>query len=126
MPQYGGIPGVVDSFKAAADLSSLQYYYMKLTAANTVNVTSASTDLGVGILQNKPDTANDAAEVMVNGISKAVLGGTVTRNAGLMAHTDGTLIAATINKPIVAIALDAGIAADVISVILTPGAYLPV
>lgn len=124
MPMYGGIPGVVDSFKAAADLSSKQYYFMKLSAANTVNITSGNTDLGVGILQNKPDAAGEAAKVMIVGISKAVISDTITRNTGLMSHTDGTLKTATNNKPILAIALDSGVSGDIISVILTPGAYL--
>jgi len=124
MPQRGGIPLVIDSFKAAADLSGVQYYSMKLSAANTVNITSANSDLGVGILQNKPDTAGDAASVMINGISKAVISDTITRNTGLMSHTDGTLMTATNTSPIIAIALESGVTGDIISVILTPGCYL--
>jgi hypothetical protein len=55
--------------KAAADLSAKQYYFVKITANDTVNVCSAVTDRPIGVLQNKPKSG-DTAEVCMLGISK--------------------------------------------------------
>jgi hypothetical protein len=66
-----------DSFIAAADLSTKQWYAVELTAANTVNVASAAADASIGILQNKP-RAGEAAAVMHVGRSYAVADGSGT------------------------------------------------
>lgn len=63
--------------KANADLSAKQFYGVKLTAADVVDVPSAATDIVIGILQNAPK-ANAAASVQVLGISKAVSDGSGT------------------------------------------------
>ena len=62
---------------AAADLSSSQYYFVKLASATTVNVCTAITDLPIGILQNAP-TSGQSAVVAIFGISKASADGTIT------------------------------------------------
>ena len=62
---------------AAADLSSKQYYFVKLASATTVNVCSAVTDLPIGILQNNPESGEQAV-VQIFGISKVVADGTIT------------------------------------------------
>lgn len=64
------VPVLVQTYKAAGDLSAKQFYFVKLSAADTVDVCSAATDRAIGVLQNKPDAANKAAEVMLLGISK--------------------------------------------------------
>ena len=61
---------------AAADLSSKQYYFVKLASATTVNVCSAITDLPIGILQNNPESGEQAV-VQIFGISKVVADGTI-------------------------------------------------
>jgi len=73
------------TFKAAADLSAKQYYAVKLSADNTVNVSGAN-ERAIGILQNKPDTAGDSAVVRVAGVSKHKVNEAVGR---------GTLITST-------------------------------
>lgn len=57
------------SRKAAADLSTKQYYFVKLDSSGDVAVCAAVTDIPYGVLQNKP-TSGETAEVMVIGISK--------------------------------------------------------
>lgn len=66
---YSGALCKLTGLKAAADLSSKQFYFVKLTADNTVNVCTALTDVPVGVLQNTPG-ANQAAEVVVMGQTK--------------------------------------------------------
>ena len=64
------------SLKAAADLSSYQYCFVKVTADNTVNVCGDG-EQAIGILQNKPTAANQAARVRVMGASRVVAGETI-------------------------------------------------
>lgn len=69
--------------KAAGDLSNKQYYFMKLSADNTVTTCTAATDVPVGVLQNKPEAASRSAVVRVIGETY------VSSDAGL---TAGNLI----------------------------------
>jgi len=62
---------------AAADLSSSQFYFVKLASATTVNVCSAITDVPIGILQNTPESG-ETATIAIFGITKAVADGTLT------------------------------------------------
>jgi len=59
------------TMKAAADLSSYQYCFVKLTADNTVNVCGDG-EQALGILQNKPTVAGQAARVRVMGASRII------------------------------------------------------
>ncbi len=67
---------------ASADLSTKQYYFVKVDGSGTCTVCAAATDKPVGVLQNKP-TAGQAAEITVIGVTK------VSSDAGL---TAGNLI----------------------------------
>lgn len=105
---------------AAADLSTKQFYAVKLTAARAVNLASANTDSIYGILQNKPKSG-EAADVGIFGISKAVAGAAISAGAALMSDTAGKLITQTSTNPKVAIALEAAGAADqIITVKIIP------
>ena len=64
------------TMKAAADLSSYQYCFVKLTADNTVNVCGDG-EQALGVLQNKPTVAGQAARVRVMGASRIVAGETL-------------------------------------------------
>lgn len=69
---------LMKSFKADADLSAKQFYLVKMTTNPLeVGVCAATGDKPVGILQNKPNAAGKAAEVMIIGISK------ISSDAGL-------------------------------------------
>lgn len=64
--------GVLDiTFKAAADLSAKQYYIMYMSAADTVNVCGAN-GKAIGVLQNEPEAAGQAAVVRVAGTTKVI------------------------------------------------------
>lgn len=79
---------------------------------------SATGDQIIGILQNNPQLA-EAGTVMQSGISKALIKQTVTIGAKLMAAPTGGLQVATAGNFAVAVALNAGVAGDVIPVLLT-------
>ena len=62
--------GVLDiTFKAAADLRLKQYYIVYMSAADSVNAATTATTKAIGVLQNKPQTA-EAAVVRVLGTTK--------------------------------------------------------
>ena len=62
-------PGFSSSFKAGADLSAKQFYFVKLDSNGDVVACAAATDKPIGILQNNPTSGLEAL-VMHNGISK--------------------------------------------------------
>jgi len=65
--------------KAAADLSAKQFYIVEITAADTVNVCSAATDVPFGVLQNDPKSGETAEIAYADGeITKVVSDGSTT------------------------------------------------
>ena len=87
------------SLLAAADLSGYQYRFVKLTADNTVNVCGAG-EQAIGVLQNKPTGAGQAARVRVLGVSRVVAGGSVTYGQKLGTDANGAGVAKTADKAI--------------------------
>lgn len=67
---YEGQQIKIPGLKAGADLSTKQYYFVKLNADNQVIVCAAATDVPIGVLQNKPDASGKAAEVCAIGVTK--------------------------------------------------------
>lgn len=111
--------------KANSDLSSKQFYLAKFTAADTVDIVSAVTDLCCGVINNAPK-ANQAASLQVLGIAKVVSDGSGTSIAvgdRLAADTSGRVVkTTTVDRPVIGIALDASTAAgSVIRVLLLLG-----
>ena len=78
---------------AGADLSADQYKFVEVSAANTVTLCNATTDNPLGVLQNKPDAAGKAAEVLVAGISKVVTAGAMVSNGSIQIGTDASGLA---------------------------------
>jgi hypothetical protein len=126
------VPGTVFSLPSNIDMSnssnaaypaSYQYCPVTVVPATGTGIdtpsaaapVAASGDPMVGILQNNPQLA-EAATIMMDGVSKALLGGTVTIGQQLMATPLGGLQVATSGKNVVAVALDSGSAGDIIAV----------
>lgn len=78
--------------KAAADLSAKQFYGVKATANNQVNIITADGEPGLGILQNAPGSGS-AAEVMMSGVTKAIVSSAAAVAAGDLwgFNSDGTI-----------------------------------
>lgn len=76
------------SFVAAADLSALQYQFVKLDSAGKVVAVAAITDIPVGVLQNAP-TSGQIAEVVVVGGTKLKATAAITLPALLGVDTAG-------------------------------------
>lgn len=56
---------------ASADLSSHQYKFVKLSGEKTVTICAAATDLPFGVLQNAPESGQEA-EVTSIGVTKII------------------------------------------------------
>jgi hypothetical protein len=85
------------SFKNTGDLSAKQYFFVKLSANDTVVICAAATDVPVGVLQNKP-TANQGAVVRVFGISKVSADATLTFGTLIGTSGDGQADAKTVGS----------------------------
>lgn len=83
-------PVLTDSFEVGADLSTKQFYGVKLSADRTVILAAAVTDYCCGVLLNKPDNSTiKTAEVLVIGKVKIVAGETITAGDQIRIHSDG-------------------------------------
>ncbi len=80
------------TLEAGADLSGAQYKFVKLNASGQAVAVAAATDLPIGVLQNTP-ASGQAAEVLVAGGTKLVLGGTVAVGGVVSPKADGTGVA---------------------------------
>ncbi len=90
------------------------------TDAKHVAKAAAATDGCIGIAQSAPTTAEDAVEVALpGGGGKGLLQATVVKGNLLVPHTDGKLkpIAAA-NDRVIAMAMDDGVAGDLIDVMV--------
>ena len=66
----------IGTFTAAADLSAKQYHFVIMASATTVIVATAITNAPIAILQNNPESGQQAI-VQVFGVSKVVADGTL-------------------------------------------------
>ena len=91
--------GNTRTFKSAADLSTKQFYIVKVTAADTVGLASAATDKAIGVIENKPAAATGANVTVAlrsgGGTFKVILGDTASAGAYLTSNGDGKAIATT-------------------------------
>jgi len=113
------------NMKANSDLSAKQFFIVKQTAADTVDLTSAVTDRPFGVLINAPKQ-NQAGEVQTDGIAKVASDGSGSAIAAgdqLGTDANGRAVKCTTNdRPLLGEAMDASTAlGTVIRVKLKPG-----
>ena len=90
--QYDG-SGITMTLTAAADLSTHQYKFVEVTAANTVNLVNAVTDRPIGVLLNKPGSGQ-AATVLLAGVTQVIASGAIAAGRSVGTSAAGL---ATIN-----------------------------
>jgi len=73
---------------AGADLSALQYTFVKLNASGQAVAVSAINDVVIGVLQNAP-TSGKVAEVTVHGVTKLKASASITLPAVIGTTTAG-------------------------------------
>lgn len=84
------------SLNAGADLSTKQYYFVKLDGSGNAVVCSGATDNPIGILQNKP-TSGQPAEIVVVGVSKVSSDAGLAIGAQIGTSSDGQADAKTVS-----------------------------
>ena len=52
---------------AGGDLSAKQYYFVKMSADNTCVICSGATDVPIGVLQNTPESGEEASVLVIGG-----------------------------------------------------------
>ena len=113
------------SLLTTADLSAVQYTFVKLSADNTVAAATAATDKIIGILQNKPkgDVTPATARVRVFGVSRLVASDTsCTYGTYVTATTGGKGIATATPKDIFnGIVIQGATAANEVAAVLLTG-----
>jgi len=82
------------SIVAGADLSALQYTFVKLNSSGAVVAVSAIGDVVLGVLQNAP-TSGKIAEVTVHGVTKIKASAAITLPAVLGTTTAGKSVKVT-------------------------------
>lgn len=92
---------------------------------DTLSAATASGEELVGIFQHTTEAAADEVRVMLTGISRVVLGDTVTRADWLTADSNAEGVAASpsagVNASVIGRALASGVSGDIIPVLLAPG-----
>jgi hypothetical protein len=77
------------TLKAGADLSAGQYRFVEISAARTVTIANAITDIALGVLQNDPAAADLPASIAINGTTKVLSGAAITAGARVSPTADG-------------------------------------
>jgi hypothetical protein len=137
----GQTSGIEKSAKCTAAIGTAYTIAKFGVDDNTLSVASAETDALIGIFQHTTESAGDEVRIMMEGISRVVLGGTVTRGDRLTADVDGKAVSASSHTHTentgatytqnastqaasavntIGIALASGVAGDIIPVLLAP------
>lgn len=112
---YTGVPGQPGS---PDPHGGRQYHFVKVTGVHQVGLAGA-TGAVVGVMQNKPQGAGQAATVAIHGVSKVVSDVPVTAGAAVYSSADGQA-AISGTGPVVGIALSTTAnAGELVNVLLT-------
>jgi hypothetical protein len=77
---------------AGADLSALQYTFVKINSSGLAVACYSSTDIPIGVLQNAPISGQEA-EVLIVGGTKIVAGAAIGEGAQIGTGTTGKAVA---------------------------------
>lgn len=105
---------------ANADLSTKQYFFVKLTNSSGTGRVALAGDgeFAIGVLQNKPAAAGDTAKVAISGIAKVEAGGVITAGNPVAVDASGNAVAASSGDIVVAVAVNSAVDGDVVEVLL--------
>ena len=121
----GQTAGIEKSVKCTAAIAT-QYLISKFGADDdTMSQSAAANDGLCGIFQHTTSAAGEAIRVMLSGISKLKLGGTVTRGGPVTSDANGKGVAAALGDSVIGFALASGVSGDIIPVLISPGVLAP-
>ncbi len=104
--------------------AGFQYRFVTLSGAHECDVyTGAAGEIPVGVLQNKPQNAGEAATVAISGVSLVEASGALAAGTAVGADANGRAAAAAAGDPSMGITIHAAAeAGDLIPVLLRFGA----
>lgn len=105
------------SLPAAADLSTHQFKFVRMTATG-INITTANSQVAVGILQDKPNALDAPGAVMLDGGSKLVLGGTVAAGDNVTSDATGRAVTAATGNQVLGVCVDGGAIGEIGTVLI--------
>jgi hypothetical protein len=92
---------------------------------DTLSAATASTEELIGVFQHATSNADDMVRVMLTGITKLKLGGTVTRGGWITSDANAKGVAAApgagVNASVIGKAMASGVDGDIIPMLLAPG-----
>lgn len=92
---------------------------------DTLSQATASTENLIGVFQHTTSAAGDDVRVMLTGITRVKLGGTVTRGGLATSDANGKAVAAApgsgVNASVIGRVLASGVADDIVPMLLGPG-----
>lgn len=107
------------SLPISATLAASQYRFVKMGAAGTVAVQSVAGAACTGVNQGNESVVGTPAEIAVSGVSKVVLGATLsTAGVNIMSDNAGRAVLATTGKYIIGKLLSTGVANDVVEILI--------
>jgi hypothetical protein len=110
---------------AGADLSALQYTFVVMSDDGMIDGQTSAGGEALGILQNKPSAAGQAAVVAVGGISKCKYGATIDEDDKIQTTTAGAADVAATGDHVLARAIKAGASGDIGEVLLISQHVIP-
>jgi len=118
MGNFDTLVSIGSTFTALVDLSAYQFRVMKQDSAGVVTIPSVKGEGGVGLLQNKPDTAGHAAAIGISGVSLAITGGAFSGGDPLTNDTTGRLVLAGTDDEVIAEAVEDSSKANLVVAVL--------
>ncbi len=120
LPFYNGGP-TLGTLIAASDLSSKQYFVVKVDTAGKVALQTSANSAGGGILLNTP-AAGEAAEIAPIGggaVAPVTVGGTAVAAGDKVSNdTSGKIVPRSSTNAWIGTALNAGASGEVVNVLL--------
>ena len=116
-----GQTGVLEKSVKCTSAVATAFTFAKFGADDdTADLATAATDGIMGILQHTTATAGDIVRLMLVGISRLKLGGTVTRGKPVTSDASGKGVQATAGQSYGGIAFASGVSGDIIPVFVLP------
>lgn len=95
------------TYEAGADLSAKQFFFVSVSSDGQIDPTGDGA-VAIGVLQNKPSAAGQAAQVAISGTTKVECGGDVTRGGPVASDGSGNAVNAASGDIILGEALETG------------------
>lgn len=114
----------IKAFVAEADLSAKQFGFVKFGSTNEKVVACGADEKAIGVVMNQPKLGETAEIALLGGGALVKIAGAISLGDSIKSDANGKGVAGSTGIWSAAIAMDSGVANDVIAVILD-GHYLP-